>query len=139
MEMKMIVEDEICTPVRAHETDAGLDLICKESVLIEAGGNAAIDTGVHFEIPEGYYGKLESKSGLNFKEDIVCLGGVIDSGYTGEVRVKLYNMGKKDVTIERGQKCVQIIFIPYIAPELVRTDKFEETCRGDNGFGSTGK
>ena len=140
MKMNMIIEDEIIKPVRAHETDAGLDLKSNDDIVIPARGSAVITTGVKFEIPDGYYGKLESKSGLNFKFDIVCLGGVIDSSYRGEVMVKLYNMGNTDMMLKRGDKCVQIVFMKHYNPELKEVISFDtHTMRGENGFGSTGK
>ncbi len=135
----MIVDDEDCRPLRAHPSDAGLDLRVKEPCLVKKGESVIIDTGVHFEIPEGYYGKLESKSGLNIKHGIVCLGGVIDSGYTGPVIAKLYNFGDEDYSFEKGDKCVQIIFHKCYTPKLNIVDSFAETERGDNGFGSSGK
>ena len=138
--MNMICDNEKCEPTRGYPTDAGLDLKCANDVVITKGGSAEIHTGVRFEIPEGYYGKLESKSGLNFKHSIVCLGGVIDSSYRGEIIVKLYNFGDKDVILSKGSKCVQIIFMKHYNPILTKIEQFaEDTDRGENGFGSTGK
>lgn len=138
-EMNIIVEASHCLPTRGHKTDAGLDLKAKKDITIPAHGYVAIDTGVHFEIPEGFYGKLESKSGLNIKHGIVCLGGVIDSGYTGPVIVNLYNMSNKDYSFSAGDKVVQIIFMKHESPTLNIVTKFDETERGNSGFGSTGR
>ena len=102
-------------------------------------GHHTFDTGVHIEIPRGYYGKIESKSGLNVNDSIVSCGGVIDEGYTGSIRVKLYNFGKADKHFSVGDKIAQIIIQPYSTPELELADELSETERGDNGFGSTGK
>ncbi len=127
-----------CMPIREHEEDAGLDLRAKERVVVPAHGFAAIDTGVHFEIPKGYYGKLESKSGLNMKNSVVSLGGTIDAGYTGSIVSKLYNFGDEDHVFEAGDKVVQIIFMACELPVLHEVTEFKDTARGDNGFGSTG-
>lgn len=81
---------------------------------------------------------LKSKSGLNVKHDIVG-EGVIDSGYTGSIRVKLYNHGSESYMIERGDKISQLVILPIITPELELADELEETERGANGFGSSGK
>ena len=137
--INVILDNDICMPVRGHDTDAGLDLKTACEVTIPAGKGVAIHTNVHFEIPAGYYGKLESKSGLNINDNIVCLGGTIDAGYTGEVIAKLYNLGEEDFTFEAGQKCVQIIFMPCLTPTINLVGEFEKTERGNNGFGSTGK
>ncbi|MBQ9740891.1 MAG: dUTP diphosphatase, partial [Kiritimatiellae bacterium] len=130
-------------PERAHDTDAGFDLrMMGDSdcvVIIPSGGNYAFDTGVHMELPHGCYGKIEGKSGLNFNHDIVSCGGVIDEGYTGSVAVKLYNLGKESYMFRGGDKIAQLIIQPYITPELELADKLEQTERGSNGFGSTGR
>ena len=78
-------------PTRAHALDAGLDLYARESCIVEAKGSAVFDTGVHIEIPAGWVGVLKSKSGLNIKHGIIS-DGTIDAGYTGSIKVKLYNL-----------------------------------------------
>ena len=80
--IEMFLDDGANMPVRGHSLDAGLDLRTKESIVVPAHGSAVIDTGVHFRIPEGWFGKLESKSGLNVMKQVFCGGGVIDSGFT---------------------------------------------------------
>lgn len=128
-------------PNRAHTADAGYDLYTPNDVTIKAGSSAVIDTGVHIAIPEGYFGKLESKSGLNVNHSVVSLGGVIDSGYTGSIKVKIYNMDDTEpIEFKAGQKIVQLIIQPCLLTQLTPTDKLNgNTERGDNGFGSTGQ
>jgi dUTP pyrophosphatase len=125
-------------PERAHDTDAGADIRCRESFTIPAHGFMTIDTGVHVEIPEGYAGFIKSKSGLNMKHDINS-EGVIDTGYTGAIIVKLYNHGDTDFAIRRGDKLTQLVLLPIGLPELEQCDSLDETERGDGGFGSTGR
>ena len=136
--MRIVVDEGAFAPVRAHADDAGLDLRTPHSFCILHGMSAVVDTGVHIEIPKGYYGKLESKSGLHVNHDIVCLGGVIDESYRGSIKVKLYNFGE-DYTFKEGDKIVQMILIPYIAPELEFVDRLDDTERGSSGFGSSGR
>lgn len=137
--MKIMLDSpDAILPTRAHNTDAGLDLYSREEQIILPGESAVFDTGVHIELPPGTYGRLESKSGLNINYDIVCLGGTIDEGYTGSIRVKLYNLGKKPYMIRKGQKIIQLTIIPCVRPELEVVDRLEETERGEGGFGSTG-
>lgn len=126
-------------PVREHKTDAGLDLRTPHDVKIPARGSATIHTGVHIELPSGYYGKIESKSGLNVNHGVVSLGGVIDEQYTGGIAVKLYNMTDKDYWFEAGDKIAQLVIMPYMAPILIPADSLSETERGNAGFGSTGR
>ena len=136
--MRIVVDEGAFAPVRAHADDAGLDLRTPHSFRILHGMSAVVDTGVHIEIPKGYYGKLESKSGLNVNHSIVSLGGVIDSGYVGSIKVKLYNFGE-DYTFKEGDKIVQMILHQYIAPELEFVDRLDDTERGSSGFGSSGR
>lgn len=126
-------------PERAHPDDAGLDLFSRDDVIIPKGGSFTFDTGVHLEIPKGYFGKVESKSGLNVKYGIVSLGGVIDSGYTGSICVKLYNFGIGDYYFVRGEKIAQLIIQSYADFGIMEAEELEKTERGDNGFGSTGR
>ena len=125
-------------PERAHSSDAGYDLFSREDAVVQPGTGCKFDTGVHIAIPEGYVGFLKSKSGLNVKHSIQS-EGVIDSGYTGSVVVKLFNHGKHGIEIKKGQKISQLVLLPIITPELVLVDRLEDTERGAGGFGSTGK
>lgn len=136
--MKVLLDPGAYMPERAHSADAGYDLRSPIKCRLYAGEAVVIDTGVHVEIPVGYAGMLKSKSGLNVKHDIVG-EGVIDSGYTGRIRVKLYNHGSESYMIEVGDKISQLVILPIITPKLELVEKLEETDRGNNGFGSTGR
>ena len=137
MKIKVKLDPGAYMPTRAHSTDAGLDLYAMEKHLIPCNDSMCFDTGVHVEIPAGYVGFLKSKSGLNVRFGITN-EGVIDSGYTGSIMVKLYNHGEHYVEIEKGQKISQLVLLPIITPELELVDDLEATERGDGGFGSTG-
>jgi dUTP pyrophosphatase len=126
-------------PERAHPEDAGLDLRAREDATIYPHGSAVFDNGVHLGITPTWYGKIESRSGLNIKHGIVSCGGVIDSGYTGSIAVKLYNLGERVYRVRRGDKIAQLVLMPCGAPALEQVDELEVTDRGDGGFGSTGR
>ena len=136
MNINYMLDEGAFEPLHGHKADAGFDLRTPNKVVFRE--SALIDTGVHFEIPEGYVGFLKSKSGLNVKLGIQG-EGVIDSGYTGSVVAKLYNNGNELVEFEPGDKIIQIVFLPIPEVELVKVDNFAKTERGDNGFGSTGR
>lgn len=125
-------------PTRAHDTDAGIDLYTRDSFYLDGGKSKKINTGVHLEIPKGYVGMIKSKSGLNVNFDITS-EGVIDSGFTGAIVVKMYNHGKKSHFFEAGNKISQLVLLPIETPELVLVDNFAPTDRGEAGFGSTGR
>lgn len=141
MLLKVALDPDAVMPRRAHDADAGLDLCTPCAFMIRAGNSEVIPTGIHVEIPKGYYGKLESKSGLHVRHDIVCLGGIIDSGYTGEIVVKLYNLGDEDFYFRAGEKIVQLLILPVeLCPvRQIELEAVQETERGANGFGSTGR
>lgn len=136
--MKIKLDPGAKMPTRAHPTDAGLDLYARETQIVSAKESAVFDTGVHIELPPNTVGFLKSKSGLNVKHDIIG-EGVIDEGYTGSIKVKLYNLGGYDYKVNAGDKISQLVILPIIKPELELVDELEETERGNGGFGSTGK
>ena len=136
--MNVILDDGAYMPEFAHKTDAGADLRSPVESVVPARGSIVIDTGVHVEIPEGYAGMLKSKSGLNVKHNLIG-EGVVDSGFTGSIRVKLYNLGDNDYQIMRGDKIIQMVILPCGYCEFTQVERFEETERGTDGFGSTGR
>ena len=136
--MNVMLDEGAFMPEFAHKTDAGADLRSPVDVVIPARGSAVIDTGIHVEIPEGFTGFLKSKSGLNVNHNLIG-EGVIDSGYQGSIRVKLYNLGDKDYSIKKGDKIIQLVILPCVYCDFVEVNKFAETERGDGGFGSTGR
>ena len=136
--MNIILDNGAFMPEFAHKTDAGADLRSPVEAVVPAHGSAVIDTGVHVEIPEGYTIFLKSKSGLNVKHNLIG-EGVVDSGFSGSIRVKLYNLGDTDYQVFRGDKIIQMVILPCGYCEFTQVDKFAETERGDGGFGSTGR
>ena len=136
--IKVQLDDVAIMPTRAHAWDAGIDILTPYFFALKAGSSFVIDSGVHVEIPEGYVGLLKSKSGLNVWNGIVS-EGVIDAGYTGSIRVKLYNHSETDYTFQRGDKITQLLIVPIETPVLKQVDKIQGGDRKDNGFGSTGR
>lgn len=151
MKIKVKLDPGAKMPTKAHSADAGFDLYAKtdiEPVHVTRGAGATFDTGVHFEIPRGYVGFLMSKSGLNVIGGMTSTG-VIDSGYTGSVVVKIYKHAKTHDNIGAnngfgeiiypGQRISQIVFLPIPDVELEEVDEIEAGERGENGFGSSGR
>lgn len=127
-------------PQKAHETDAGYDIRAREAFTVPAGGSAVHDTGVHIAIPKGYGGLLVSKSGLNVKHGLTGTG-LIDSAYTGPIVVKLDNADLgRDYPFDSGDKIIQLVLIKISEDETLEVvSELDETGRGNNGFGSTGR
>ena len=141
MILKVKLDEGAFAPTTAHKADAGYDLRTPKAFTIQPECFATIDTGVHMAIPEGYVGLLKSKSGLNVKNHLTG-EGVIDSGYTGSIVCKLYHHGHLNSPgkhFDRGDKIIQILLVPIIKPEIEIVDSLEDTDRGDNGFGSSGR
>lgn len=132
-------------PTRSHADDAGLDLYAPSgtrSFDLRGTDSTVIDTGVHMLIPRGYAGLVCPRSGLNIREGVLPGIGVIDAGYTGTIKVRLYNHCPDFntwLTIEPGDRIAQLLILPiwYVEPVLV--DELSETERGADGFGSSGR
>ena len=131
---------------RADDGSAGVDLINNgETVVIEPnGGTVVLGTGVHVEIPVGYWGLLAARSSLGFKSTTLLTNsiGVIDSTYRGEIKARLINLGDTPVTIERGERFCQLIITNCYLGNWHSVDKLDdlsETVRGQGGFGSSGR
>lgn len=136
--MKVMIDPGAKMPTRAHPWDAGLDLYATHDGYIRCNSHRTFDTGVHVEIPEGYVGFIKSKSGLMVNHGILT-DGVIDSHYTGSIRVCLFNHGGSKYEVRAGDKIAQLVIVPCLLPELELVDSLEETDRGVDGFGSTGR
>ena len=136
--LQIKLEEGAFPPIRAHRTDAGLDLKAKDNQIVPAKESAIFHTGVHVKLPLGTAGVIISKSGLNMVHDITSTG-LIDEGYTGEIVVKLYNHGGYDYKVVAGDKISQMVIVPVMCPEIRYVQELEETERGDKGFGSSGK
>lgn len=126
-------------PTRAHEFDAGLDIYsADDDVYIYPRSSELFDTGVHIQLPKNTVGFLKSKSGLNVNHSLTS-EGVIDCGYTGSIVVKLYNHSDRSYRVRKGDKISQLVILPCLLPELEVVDSLEDTERGTDGFGSTGR
>lgn len=146
--MKIMLDKGAYAPTRAFAHDAGLDLYTPNDVIVPRCrwiptegitlGSATIDTGVHVEIPKGYVGFIKSKSGLMVNHGLTA-DGTIDSGYVGSIRVKLFNHTSISYEFKAGEKIAQLVLLPIITPDLEVVDSLEDTDRGSNGFGSSGK
>lgn len=131
-----VVLDPGAKLTRAHELDAGFDLYAREDAIIYGGDSYTFDTGVHMAIYPGWVGDVKSKSSMMMRG--LLTDGTVDSGYTGSIRVKLFNLGRCAVSIVNGQKIAQLVIKRIATPDIEIVDRLDETERGDGGFGSTG-
>ena len=135
------VRENVPVPKYALPGDAGFDLYVGEKVVLQPMERASINTGYKMEIPPGHVGIIYEKSGLSFKHGIITYGNVIDSGYRGEVRVGVMNLGKESYTFEPKNKVAQMIIHEYCEVDFkeVKDGELSSSDRGERGFGSTGK
>lgn len=130
---------EAVLPNYSYEDDAAFDLFSTEAIEIKSNQRVQVPTGIAMQIPVGYVGLIWDKSGLSHKHGLKTLGGVIDSGYRGEVQVGLINLSNENYKIEKGHKVAQMIIQKKETCEIVEVEDLDDSERGEGGFGSSGK
>ena len=137
--VRRLREDAIL-PTRAYEGDAGLDLAACEGVTLGPGERAIVSTGLAVEIPEGYAGFVQPRSGLAARHGIGLVNspGLIDSGYRGEIQVILLNTDRSAVfTVEPGMRIAQLVVAAVPSVRVVEAAELAVSERGSRGFGSS--
>jgi dUTP pyrophosphatase len=119
--------------------DAGLDLCSVEQHTLAPGERHAFATGIAVAIPSGYVGLVWDRSGLASRHGIKSLGGVIDETYRGEVKVALVNTGNTDYEVQGGDRIGQMLIQAIPTVEVVEASELDDTVRGQQGFGSSGR
>lgn len=132
------LDPEAKVPTYAHPGDAGMDLISNEELVIKIGDRIACGTGIAMQIEEGYAGLIWDKSGIAAKSGVKTMAGVVDSGYRGEIKVVLVNLGENDYKINKGDEIAQMIIQKVEDSEIVEVSELDDSSRGGKGFGSTG-
>lgn len=152
-------------PNRAYPQDSGADLFyCSPKgegycITIQPFTSQVLETALKFKIPESQYTQLfdvfnvkksvlvtweiqlRSKSGMSAKHNLFVLNspGTVDSNYVGEIKVILYNASDKPQIIQHGDKIAQAVLCPVVCCDYEETDDLDNSDRGENGFGHTGK
>lgn len=116
-----------------------MDLFAAEPFELEPGERKSIALGVAIEIPEGYVGLVWDKSGLSHKYGIKQFGGVIDSGYRGEIHAGVMNLSDKVFSFEKGHKIGQLLIQKVEQVDVEEVTELSDSERGDNWLGSTGR
>ena len=138
LKVKYLVAD-LPKLVYAKTGDAGFDLYSSKTVTVAPMERVQVGTGVSMEIPQGYAGLVWDKSGLSHKFGLKTLGGVVDSGYRGEIMIGVINLGNEPYTFEKGHKIAQMVIQKYEHCAIVEVNELGASERGATGFGSTGK
>lgn len=134
------LRDDAALPTQAYSGDAGLDLVACEGARLPPGGRAVVPTGIAVEIPVGYAGFVQPRSGLAARHGIgmVNAPGLIDSGYRGEIRVVLLNTdAETEFVVEPGMRIAQLVVAPVASVRLIEVSELATSERGERGFGSS--
>ena len=126
-------------PTYAHKGDAGFDIFTIEAKIIKPASIEIFSTGLASEFPESWFVSFRDRGGLAAKHGIHTLAGVVDSGYRGEWKVVLINLGKKIYKVEKGERIAQGILLPIAIAKIKEVKNLSETKRGSGRFGSTGR
>ena len=122
---------------------SGMDLMAfiVEPIKIAPNSSYLVPTGLSMAFSEDYEVQIRPRSGLAAKNSMTVLNtpGTIDSDYRGEIKIILFNHGKKDFLINNQDRVAQMILTPVVKIEFQETDNLPDTLRGESGFGSTGK
>ena len=137
------LHSDAVAPNYNYPSDSGFDLYSTEEVILPPLGRALIPTGLSFDIKDGFEIQVRSKSGLAINQGLMCLNspGTVDNGYTGEVKVILFNTNNTEFKVTKGMKVAQAVLCPVVNGswvELQERDERADKDRNDNGFGSTG-
>jgi len=134
-------------PKRNHSDpifgDSGYDVTAVEDTVVPAKGAVVVPVGLKLgQLPPGFWIRIESRSGLQFKHSISAFNGIIDNNYRGDMGVRLINSSDVDYQVKKGDRVAQLVLYPLVAVEekyVEFTDEATETERGEKGFGSSGK
>ena len=133
------LSENATTPIRGSRNAAGLDLFSAETKEIPSQGQGIIKTDIAVMLPRGTYGRVAPRSGLAVKHFIDIGAGVIDYDYRGNIGVVVFNHCNKAFQVNKGDRIAQLVIEKICTPKLIEVEELEETERGEEGYGSTGK
>jgi len=139
--VKYVASEGVTIPKYQTLGSAGCDLHSTEDCIVRASDRRVVNTGLRLELPSGYQAQVCSRSGLAAKYGIMVLNapGIIDQDFTGEIKVILFNSGKEDFIVKKGDRIAQLVFSQVFQAIFQKSEEMPETVRGDGGFGSTGR
>ena len=138
------IGNEFPLPDYATEGSAGMDLraCLDEAIELAAGETFLVPTGLSIYVADpDYAAMLLPRSGLGHKHGIVLgnLVGLIDSDYQGQLFVSCWNRGSESFTVQPGERIAQMVIVPVVQADFEIVDEFDDSDRGEGGFGHTGR
>ena len=128
-------------PKKAHFDDAAFDLRSRVDMVLPVRKSVLVPAGFSLELPVGFEAQIRPRSGLALKHDLMLTNspGTVDAGYRGEVGVIMFNAGKEEFEIKRGERIAQMVICKLPEVILCRSGNLSESGRGEGGFGSSGR
>lgn len=137
---------EFGLPKYRKSGDAGADLYVvlsmedrEQGLTIFPGERKLLDTGIHIELPEGYYARIVHRSSTEKRYRLRVVEGTIDQGYRGRLFAQVSNDNTFPVTIKHGDRIAQLVILPIIQGSFEEVEELADSDRGEGGFGSTGR
>lgn len=132
--------DRSKTPTYATIGDAGCDLYSVENYSVMPGEVCLIRTGISIGMKLGMEAQIRPRSGLSVKKKLTIINSpsTIDSKYTGEILVPIFNLGNQVAYINEGERFAQMVFAPVYKANFIEVEELDDTERGSGGFGHTG-
>ena len=133
------IDNSLPLPMYQTKGAVGCDLVVRETVVIAAGSVARVSVNVIVEVPEGYMLLIKDRSSTAMKKGLIITAGVVDQDFCGEedeIKCQFFNFTSESVTVERGERIAQGIFVKVGKVEWVEVAEIKRKSRG--GFGSTG-
>jgi len=138
------LENNTDLPLPSYQSDgsSGLDLraAVNKALTLQPGDIELVPTGLSISLPEGYEAQIRPRSGLALKHGLAFVNapGTIDADYRGEIGVIAINLGKKPLTIKRGERIAQMVIQKVSRAIVEEVDELDTTQRGEGGFGHSG-
>lgn len=136
--MKIKLFDNIQLPKKSHLPDSGLDCFMPKSFSLKPFETKTIGLGFGIQVPEGFAGMLVPRSSIA-EQGLIIQTSIIDPDYTGEIHLIITNCNNNVVKISQNQRVCSLVIYNVLNVRLDVTYTFEQTERGSNGLGSTGK
>ena len=135
-----LLSTEALVPKKQHDSDIGFDLSSIEEVLLPNNRVTLVNTGIAISLDKGIAGFVLPRSGLASKHQITLINspGLIDPGYTGELKIPLINHSENDYTITKHERVAQLVLLNTENVSFEIVEDLESSERSTKGFGSTG-
>ena len=136
----VLLNNHAQVPKKQHELDIGYDIFADNEILLNPGEVTFVSTGICIQLPKGCGGFILPRSGLASKHSVTAINspGLIDPGYTGEIKIPLINHSTEIYRLSKGDRFAQLVLINVENYKFNIVDKLDDSIRSNKGFGSTG-